>query len=231
MDVDNTNLPTQPENIAPSINVVNQVQSQPQIQNPQAQPPQTEAIPVNKPSGTARRLSAAIIDGAIILGLWSVICLLIAFLLNIHIAAKNANNNPLVTVYGLLGGVISIIYYSYFHAHDGATPGKKLFGLKVSEINTSLKLTYPKAFLREIVKFGIAIIPILGGFLNLANVIVIIFSKTKQGLHDRVVKSQVIEVGKAISLWKQVLLYLLLLIFWGASTIILVFFVFSIGSK
>lgn len=221
--------PIQPE--TPVTNVMNQVQNQPPITTPQAQPLQSQARAVNKPSGGARRLSAAIIDDAIILGLWSTICLLIVFILNIHISVKNANNSPLITVYSLLGGAISIIYYSYFHSQKGATPGKKLFGLRVGEINTSSRLTYSKAFLREIIKFGIAIIPIIGGLINLVNVIIMIFSKTKQGLHDRVVKSQVVEVEKAISIWKQVILYLLLLLFWGVSTIILAIFVFNIGTK
>lgn len=230
MDPNNANQSSTGENINPETNLANQTQPQSQTPASQSQPPQQSA-PLNKPSGGARRLSAAIIDNAIILGLWSVICLLAAFLLGIHIAIKDANNHPIIVVYSLLGGVISIVYYSYFHAHDGATPGKKLFGLKLGEINTSSRLTYPKAFLRESVKFGIAIIPIIGGLLNLVNVLIMIFSKTKQGFHDRVIKSQVVEVGKAISLWKQVLLFLLLLSFWVVSTIILAVFVFNIGAK
>jgi uncharacterized RDD family membrane protein YckC len=192
---------------------------------------QQQTISTNKPSRATYRLSAVIIDNGIILGLWSVVCLLIAFIFNIHILIKNANNNPLITVYSLIGGIISIIYFSYFHAHDGASPGKKLYGLRVIVINTSSKLTYSKSFLRELVKSGIAIIPIVGGLLNLINGGLVVFSKTKQGVHDSLVKSQVIEVGKPISLWKQLLLYLLLLAFWAASLLILVVFVFSIGPK
>jgi len=185
---------------------------------------------VNKPSRATFRISAVIMDGAIILGLWSISCLLFAFLFNIHILIKDANNNPLVTVYSIVGAIINIIYFSYFHAHDGATPGKKLYGLRVYGINTTSKLTYPKSFLRELVKSGIGIIPVAGGLLNLLNGILVVFSKTKQGIHDSVVKSQVIEVGKPISLWKQLLIYILLLSFWGISTLILLFFVFRIGS-
>jgi uncharacterized RDD family membrane protein YckC len=230
MDPNISSQPIQP--VGPMVQppVTQAVQPTPVVQNLTPQNPQPAVSP-NIPSRATYRLSAVLIDGGVVLGLWSAVCLLMAFIFNVHIAIKDANTSPLITVYSLVGGIVNVVYFSYFHAHDGATPGKKVYGLRVVAINTSSKLTYAKSLLRELVKAGIGMVPIIGGLLNLANGGLVVFSKTKQGIHDSLVKSQVIEVGKPLSLWKQLLLYLLLISFWAVSVLILIVFIFSIGPK
>ncbi|MFH0926740.1 MAG: RDD family protein [bacterium] len=81
--------------------------------------------------------------------------------------------------------LISASYFTFFHGYNGQTLGKSLFKIKVVKADGK-RLTYIESFLRWGGYFISSILPF--GYL------LILFSKNKQGLHDRVVRTYVIRV-------------------------------------
>ena len=122
---------------------------------------------------------------------------------------------------GIIYLVINLIYSIYFNVNRGTTLGKDAYGFKVITYNSTNNINYPQALIREIIKTGIVLIPIVGSVVYLINGLVIVFSKQKRGIHDLIAKSQVIKVKQPWSLGKQIIMILLPLI------MLIGFFVYS----
>jgi uncharacterized RDD family membrane protein YckC len=138
------------------------------------------------------RAGAAIVDGLLI-GV---------FMLPVHVLAIIAYKS----LYGLtlhqaltqgaivvrlinigLNAIAIYFYFGYFYSADGATPGKKLLGLKVLTSNCHY-LSYRRAFLREFVGKALIDVFTIGiGYLLVA------FRKDKLALHDLIFETQVIK--------------------------------------
>jgi uncharacterized RDD family membrane protein YckC len=82
---------------------------------------------------------------------------------------------------------ISAVYFTYFHASTGQTPGKMLLRLKVVQIAGG-EMTYVVAFLRWIGYF-ISALPFCLGFLWAA------IDIKKQGYHDKIAGTVVILIN------------------------------------
>jgi len=94
--------------------------------------------------------------------------------------------NPLYLVLSIIPYLIGIIYYIYFIGKDGATPGKKHYGVKVVDKTTLEAPGYLKAFLREIIgKFASQLFFSLGYFWA-------IWDEDKQAWHDKIAGTVVI---------------------------------------
>ena len=169
-----------------------------------------------KPSRLTYRLSALLVD-SIILGIPSLVMLVIGLI----------SPPPIMSNLSLVTSLLFICYYTYCHANKGATIGKNVYWLKVVKYKTNELLTFPQAFLRETVKQGVILIPIIGGLIYIVNAFITAFSSEKRGIHDRVAHSQVIEVKQTWSLGKQVLYFLPLLIIDGLLLIIITLIIFS----
>jgi uncharacterized RDD family membrane protein YckC len=88
------------------------------------------------------------------------------------------------------------IYHIYFWAYQaGATPGKKLFGLKVV-LDSEFELTLKDAVLRY-VGYIVSAIPLYLGFFW------IIHNKENKGWHDIIAKTKVIVIDKSSMRWKK----------------------------
>lgn len=181
---------------SPSVNVPMQTQPDVTQLNTQQVPSNTFSV---KPAGAWSRFWASVIDG-MIYGLPAVvITFIIAFVSGTKISFSSLESNP---IYGWLLLLFYFPYYIYLTAAKGATIGKDAYGLKVVKYGTDEKLTYVQSTVRELVKFGLMVIPWIGGIFNLINGLTILFSK--RGVHDRVSKTQVLFVKPAWSAKKQV---------------------------
>jgi uncharacterized RDD family membrane protein YckC len=80
--------------------------------------------------------------------------------------------------------LLNMTYFTYFHGTIGQTPGKKLLGLKVIEINGK-EMTPGIAFLRW-VGYLLSKLPLFLGFIWIA------FDRRKQGWHDKIAGTCVI---------------------------------------
>jgi uncharacterized RDD family membrane protein YckC len=174
---------------------------------PIVQPPQN--VFEVKPGGAWARFWACVIDGMVL----SVPALIvtIAWILLLETGFykwcltirefDNININIIVLLW------CYFVYYIYFTSAKGTTVGKDAYGLKVVKFGTEEKITYGKSAIRELVKIGVVIIPVVGILFYVANGFVIIFSKQKRGLHDRAANSQVLKYKHAWRMRKQLLFF------------------------
>lgn len=84
--------------------------------------------------------------------------------------------------------VFLAIYFIFFHSQYGWTPGKKIMGLELINVEGEDKPSLPKVILRET----------LGRFLSstflMLGYLMIFMNENKQGLHDKLAKTRVITV-------------------------------------
>ena len=135
------------------------------------------------------RAAAAFVDSLIAGALQGIIVFLFAGLLGLLLHGYNSDSMLMVCLAWLLGGSVSAVYYVYFTAFGGQTPGKMALRIKVIRSDSS-PLTLGRAFYREIIgKFVSGII--LGiGYLMIA------FDAKKQGLHDRMADTYVVRLDR-----------------------------------
>src|SRR3989344_2500147 len=179
--------------------------------------------PQIEPAGAWARLWASVTDG-LILGIPSL--LLYFFLLtplsSLILSSKTAEANNLVKIYGIFALLVSLFYYVYLTVKKGATWGKNLYGLRVVKYKTTQHINYKPAIIREVTKISLVFIPIICFLIFLLNIFIVIFSKEKRAIHDRIAGTQVIKVTKPWSIRKQLVLLFLI--------IILPIIVFYVGS-
>jgi uncharacterized RDD family membrane protein YckC len=127
-----------------------------------------------EPGGLALRFAARLIDGIIVN--------IVAFAIALAIGALT---NYWVT--GLFSGLLMFLYFLAFETTQGWTPGKKLLGLSVRGPGGAPKPDVQQSAIRNSWTL-LNIVPLVGGLLLLAAVIVIAVtinsSPTKQGKHD-----------------------------------------------
>lgn len=176
-----------------------------------------------KPGGAWSRFWASVIDDLIL----TIPTFLFAFILSAVLGSPIPIKGNVVdsVTDNTLAGVIFLIFYTlytvYLTVNKGATWGKDAYGLRVVKYGTTELITYNKAFLREFIKTGILLIPILGVLIYFINGLIIIFSREKRGIHDRVAGTQVVKLTGAWSIHKQLLIF--------SSIVVLTILVFGIG--
>jgi uncharacterized RDD family membrane protein YckC len=133
------------------------------------------------------RAAAAFVDSLISGALQGIILFLFAGLLSLLLRGYDSDSMVMVALAWLLGSSVAAVYYVYFTAFGGQTPGKMALRIKVVRSDNTA-LTLGRAFYREIVgKFVSGII--LGiGYLMVA------FDAKKQGLHDRMAETYVVRL-------------------------------------
>lgn len=133
------------------------------------------------------RAAAAFIDSLISGALQGIILFLFAGLLSLLLRGYDSDSMVMISLGWLLGSSVGAVYYVYFTAFGGQTPGKMALRIKVVRTD-STSLTLGRAFYREVIgKFVSGII--LGiGYLMIA------FDDKKQGLHDRMADTYVVRL-------------------------------------
>ena len=133
------------------------------------------------------RAAAAFVDALIAGALQGIVVFLFAGLLGLLLHGFDSDSWLMLCLAWLLSGAISVVYYVYFTAFGGQTPGKMALRIKVVRTDSS-SLTLGRAFYREVIgKFVSGII--LGiGYLMVA------FDEKKQGLHDRMADTFVVRL-------------------------------------
>jgi len=141
------------------------------------------------------RAAASIIDNLIV----SFSCGILFFPIGIVIALITRIDSPLTstliqTLSFLFTSLILYCYYGYFLSKSGMTPGLKFLGIKVTKEDGSL-LTFGQGILRTF----------LFGLLSIINIIMILASVKKQGVHDLAVGSITVKENENTSRAKWIL--------------------------
>ena len=133
------------------------------------------------------RAAAAFVDALISGALQGIILFLFAGLLSLLLHGYDGDSIVMVCLAWLLSGSISVVYYVYFTAFGGQTPGKMALRIKVIRTDSS-SLTLGRAFYREtLCKFVSGIILGIG-------YLMVVFDDKKQGLHDRMADTYVVRL-------------------------------------
>jgi uncharacterized RDD family membrane protein YckC len=197
-----------PEQLSAYFNVANYPQNIPTPSPPTIPTSTTQAG--YPPAGAWGRFWATVID--------SLYLFLVSYVLFIPIALVSGTSVQAITqfdqiehniIFGIIYLLLYFIYSVSFTVSRGATPGKDAYGFQVVRYQTTDKVRYVAAIIRESIKTVIVLIPIIGGLIYFINGLVIIFSKEKRGFHDLAAGTQVLKTKKAWSIWKQILLILL----------------------
>lgn len=174
-----------------------------QVTNTQSSTSSSQEVP-----GSIRyRLAASFFDG-LILGIPSNILGVLLLYVGDPFGTQSSPYGFLTLLMSLS---IALVYFVYFDVNQGATPGKRIYGMKVIDTKTKGNLTYQGALVREAVNRGISGIPFLGILFVIINVIVIAKSDRKRGIHDKLANSQVMRIKESWSSKKQFAVAILLL--------------------
>ena len=93
-------------------------------------------------------------------------------------------------LYCLVGLILSLIYFTYFHGSTGQTPGKSFLRMKVIQVSGD-PINYKIAFIRWLGYFVSEIAMCLGFFW-------VAFDKNKQGWHDKIAGTYVVKKGRTL---------------------------------
>lgn len=141
----------------------------------QLPPWQHQPVVVGTPAGLGRRFWARVIDG--------MICGAVGSLLSFFVFPEHY---PFL-VTGLFSGVLIFGYFVLFETNSGATPGKRLFKLRVYGPDGLSTPTAGQSAIRNLFTL-LQMVPYLGPLLFFATGVVIAVtikdSPTKQGKHD-----------------------------------------------
>ena len=133
------------------------------------------------------RAAAAVVDALIAGALQGIIVFLFAGLLGLLLHGFDSDSFMMLCLAWLLSASVSVVYYVYFTAYGGQTPGKMALRIKVVRTDSS-PLTLGRAFYREVVSKFVSGIILGIGYLMVA------FDEKKQGLHDRMADTYVVRL-------------------------------------
>lgn len=161
-----------------------------------------------KPAGAWARAWASVIDTLII----STPMLLVGIFNYYKSGQLTLINQDILWI--IFSTTLGLTYNIYLTVTKGATWGKNIFGLRVVKFKTTQYVNYKTAIIREFVKMmpGISFIPIVGSIassiISLISVLLVLFTKEKRTVHDRIAGTQVIKVSNSWPMGKIILLLL-----------------------
>lgn len=129
---------------------------------------------------SAKRLTAFIIDFTIISIVNSLYVIFVTFFVNLKLGIMD----PYAIAYIILI-LINILYFAYPEStYRQATFGKKIVGIKVVTVNNT-RISFKEGIFRSVLK--------LFSILSLIGILIIFTNEEKQGLHDIIAKTVVVE--------------------------------------
>ena len=160
---------------------------------PAAPPPAyigDEAPIEGEPAGFWIRFAAYLIDSIIISVMMGIIWVPTTFL-TMRSAMSESGPGPLAAILPFLAFLLtmaaSLGYVLWFWATKGATPGKKMLGLRIVRDDGEEPLGWGTAFMRLI---GYMV----SGFILYIGFLMIAFNPDKMGLHDKIAKTRVLKI-------------------------------------
>ena len=149
-----------------------------------------EAPIEGEPAGFWIRFVAYLIDSIIISVLMGIIWVPTTFL-TMRSAMSEGGPGPLAAILPFLAFLLtmtaSLGYVLWFWANRGATPGKKMMGLKIVREDGEEPLGWGTAFMR-LVGYMVS------GFILYIGFLMIAFNPDKMGLHDKIAKTRVLKI-------------------------------------
>jgi uncharacterized RDD family membrane protein YckC len=137
------------------------------------------------------RLAAALIDSLIGGGSSLVIIFLV---LGYDLQRLGAADLPTKALLALMGVALFMLFHGYLLAKNGQTIGKKLVGIRVALLDGAVPPFVPLILKRYVPVWLVVQIPIVGAFINLANIL-FIFRADRRCLHDLIAGTMVVKAA------------------------------------
>lgn len=147
--------------------------SQPSVQQPQINQQNIQVVSTSdtetsqeKPGGVRLRFSAYFFDNLIVSAPIVLIWGLLVILTESYYGFSGTTTNIMLTLiyFSVVTG-----YFVYFDMSKGATPGKRIYGLKVIDINSKQNLNFKNATIRKLVARVVGYIPLIGIIFSVIN--------------------------------------------------------------
>ena len=140
-------------------------------------------------AGRWQRLGAAILDGLIGM-VWSIPLM---FLLGLWEYMRNGRPVPttLLITSTVIGFVMFVAVHGYFLKKNGQTLGKKIVGIRISDLENNVPSFGKVLLLRYLPISAVTLIPFAGQFLPLVDVL-FIFRSDRRCVHDLIAGTKVI---------------------------------------
>lgn len=149
-----------------------------------------EMVIEGDPAGFWIRFLAYLID-SVIISLLMVVIWAPSIFVTIRAATSAEGPGPLAAILPflsfLIGTAAALGYILWFWANRGATPGKKMLGLKIVREDGEEPIGWGTAFMR-LVGYMVS------GFILYIGFLMIAFNAEKKGLHDMIAKTRVLKV-------------------------------------
>jgi uncharacterized RDD family membrane protein YckC len=136
-----------------------------------------------------KRLGASLIDGLISS---AIIWPLIYFTVGFESISTGLENYGFTILWGAIGFVIFLILHGRYLTLYGQTIGKKVVGIKITDLEGSVPSFTKQILLRYGFTSLIGQVPFIGGLICLVDIL-FIFGAERRCLHDRVAKTMVLE--------------------------------------
>lgn len=151
---------------------------------------QLEAPVAQVPGGFWKRLVAVIVDGVILSIAMFPLSFLFGFGIGLFAAASGTEPSPMLVALmdassSIAGFVAAFFYYGWFYSSKGASPGKMMMKLRISNSDTGTNMSFSRAGLRETIGKFLSAILLMVGYL------IAVFRQDKRTLHDFMFNSQV----------------------------------------
>ena len=143
-----------------------------------------------KSFGSLWKRGIALIADGFVLSIPAMLVFIIFFSITGHSKDVAQHSLPLLVSWILFQFIIPIIYFTYTVGKYGMSLGKRALNLKIVNDDGS-DINFIKAFLRYAF-FFLYSIPYLGVALFVISVLLVIFDKKKQSLHDKLCKTIVL---------------------------------------
>jgi uncharacterized RDD family membrane protein YckC len=135
------------------------------------------------------RLAASFVDS--IIGI--IVALAWMYPLGIWDAISRGQNPPLQLMVAatILGFAVFLVIHGYFLKTNGQTIGKKLLGIRISDLDGNVPGFATVILLRYLPMSLVTLIPVVGNFLPLADVL-FIFRSDRRCIHDLIAGTKVV---------------------------------------
>jgi uncharacterized RDD family membrane protein YckC len=143
-------------------------------------------------AGRGQRLGAAILDALIAL-VWSVPLML---LLGVFDYAMRGRPLPwtLLLASTVIGFIMFLAVHGFFLKRNGQTLGKKIVGIRISDLENNVPRFGKVIALRYMPIWGISLIPVVGPLLSIVDVL-FIFRSDRRCVHDLLAGTKVLRVS------------------------------------
>jgi len=165
--------------------------------NPFAAPASGAASVVPEPTsgelaGRGQRFLSALIDGLIMGG----VVMVIMFATGAFTAAMSGKPDTTLGLVSSLGGMVAFMLINGVLLHQrGQTVGKILMKIRIRRIDGQPTTGMDTIVKRLLPMWLLSIIPVIGGFISLANAL-FIFRQDRRCLHDLIAGTEVVAVGR-----------------------------------